>query len=86
MTMTVSLGDDLVAFVERRIARGRNASSEEVVREALKLMASLEREEEAQLSSLKASWREGLESGEGGEIDFSALKAEARARLTGPAR
>jgi hypothetical protein len=32
------------------------------------------------LQSLRKSWQEGIDSGDAGEIDFVALKQEARAR------
>ena len=34
----------------------------------------------AQRAALRQAWKEGLDSGDAGEIDFAALKTEARAR------
>jgi antitoxin ParD1/3/4 len=31
--------------------------------------------------SLQVAWKEGIDSGDAGEVDFSALKREARARF-----
>jgi antitoxin ParD1/3/4 len=31
---------------------------------------------------LRQAWKEGIDSGDAGEVDFAALKKEARARLS----
>jgi antitoxin ParD1/3/4 len=36
----------------------------------------------AQRAALRQAWKEGIDSGDAGEIDFAALKKEARARRT----
>ena len=38
-------------------------------------------EEAEKLNCLRKAWQEGLDSGDAGELDFKALKQEARARL-----
>jgi antitoxin ParD1/3/4 len=81
MNMNVSLTDELANFVKAKVSAGRYASSSEVVREALRLMEKLERQEAEKLGHLRNAWQEGIDSGEAGEIDFAALKKEARARL-----
>ena len=55
--------------------------SSEVVREALRLMEKIERQEAEKLQFLRNAWQEGIDSGDAGELDFKALKQEARARL-----
>lgn len=79
MNMNVSLTEALARFVKSKVADGRYSSSSEVVREALRLMEKVEREEK--LAYLRAAWQEGIDSGDDGEIDFAALKQEARRRL-----
>jgi antitoxin ParD1/3/4 len=81
MNMNVSLTDELANFVRAKVSAGRYASSSEVVREALRLMEKTERREAEKLHFLRGAWKEGIDSGDVGEIDFSALKQEARARL-----
>jgi antitoxin ParD1/3/4 len=81
MNMNVSLTEELANFVKAKVSAGRYSSSSEVVREALRLMEKTERQEAEKLRFLRAAWKEGLDSGEAGEVDFSALKREARARL-----
>jgi antitoxin ParD1/3/4 len=78
MNMNVSLTDELVAFVKAKVGTGRYTSSSEVVREALRLM---EKQEEEKLGWLRQAFKEGIESGDSGELDLDALKAEGRKRL-----
>jgi len=41
----------------------------------------IQQQEVERLSLLRAAWREGIDSGDARELDFKALKQEARARL-----
>ena len=84
MTMQVSLTDDSARFVDSKIETGRYATSSDVVHEALRLMEAIERREADRLRSLRTAWREGIDSGDAGEVDFVALKAEARERRPAP--
>ena len=79
--MNVSLTEELANFVKAKVSAGRYASSSEVVREALRLMEKAERQDAEKLQYLRKVWREGLDSGDAGEIDLAELKTEARARL-----
>ena len=81
MNIEVSLTDELAKFVDAQVASGRYTSSSEVVQEALRLMERLDRAEIDKLHWLQNAWREGIESGDAGEIDFAELKQEARRRL-----
>ena len=76
MNMNVSLTEELAQFVETKVTTGRYTSSSE----ALRLMEEAERHEADRLQSLRAAWKDGVDSGDAGEIDFAALKAEARER------
>ncbi len=80
MNMNVSLPEELAKFVKDKVSTGRYGSSSEVVREALRLMERIERQEAEKLVVLRQAWNEGLDSGDAGEIDFTALKKEARVR------
>ncbi len=86
MNMNVSLPEELANFVKGKVATGRYGSSSEVVREALRLMERTELQEAEKLALLRQAWKEGVDSGEAGEIDFATLKAEARARLSASKR
>jgi antitoxin ParD1/3/4 len=82
MNMNVSLPEELANFVKDKVSTGRYGSSSEVVREALRLMEKTERQEAEKLAALREAWKEGVDSGDAGELDFAALKKEARARRT----
>jgi len=81
MNIQVSLTDELAKFIDAEVASGRYASSSEVVQDALRLMKVMEHAETENLRWLQEAWREGMESGDAGEIDFGELKQEARRRL-----
>jgi antitoxin ParD1/3/4 len=81
MNIKVSLTDELARFVDAQVASGRYASSNEVVQEALRLMERFDQAEIEKLRWLQNAWREGIDSGDAGEIDFGELKQEARRRL-----
>jgi antitoxin ParD1/3/4 len=81
MNINVSLTDELAKFIDAQVATGRYASSSEVVREALRLMERFDQAEAEKLRWLQNAWQEGIDSGDVGEIDFVALKKEARQRL-----
>jgi antitoxin ParD1/3/4 len=81
MNMNVSLTEELANFVKAKVTTGRYTSSSEVVREALGLMEKVEQQETEKLQFLRNAWRDGIDSGDAGELDFKALKQEARARL-----
>ena len=81
MNMNVSLTDELARFVKTKVTSGRYTSSSEVVREALRLMEQRDQLEAEKLRYLQKSWAEGVESANTGELDFAALKQQARQRL-----
>jgi antitoxin ParD1/3/4 len=85
MNMNVSLTDELANFVKAKVSTGRYTSSSEVVREALRLMEKTEQQEAEKLNFMRQAWKEGIDSGDAGEVDFAALKQEARTRLASKA-
>ncbi len=86
MNMNVSLPEELAKFVKDRVATGRYSSSSEVVREALRLMEKTEQREAEGRALLVRAWNEGIDSGDAAEVDFAALKREARGRFAAPKR
>lgn len=82
MTVTVSLSAELAEFVDSKVASGEFASQSDVLAEALKLLQQRDAHNEPSLTSLQDAWKSGLESGDFQALDFSALKAEARTRLS----
>lgn len=79
MNMNISLPEELADFVKAKVSAGRYSSSSEVVREALRLMERVEQQEAEKLRYLRQAWQHGVDSGDAGELDFTALKQEARA-------
>lgn len=75
--MGIKLPDDVLAMIRERVASGRYANPEAVMREALR---ALDGEEE-----LKRAWDEGVASGDWQELDPEAIKREGRATLKRPA-
>src|SRR5579863_10424467 len=86
MNMNISIPKELANYVKKKVSTGRYGSSSEVVREALRLMEKTEQEQAGKLELLRQAWKEGIDSGDAGEIDFKALKKEARARLAAAKR
>ena len=76
--MNISRTQELSRFIEAKVSGGRFSSSSEVVREALRLMEKLERQDAEKLAWLRKAWQDGIDSGDAGEMDFAALKQEAR--------
>ncbi len=62
MNLNVSLTEELANFVKAKVSAGRYTSSSEVVREALRLMEKIERQEAEKLSYLRQAWRQGIDS------------------------
>ncbi len=81
MNINVLLTDELAKFIDAQMATGRYASSNEVVQEALRLMERFGQAEVEKLRWLQDAWREGIDSGDAGAIDFAELRQEARRRL-----
>jgi antitoxin ParD1/3/4 len=79
MNMNVSIPEELADYVRAKVSTGRYSSSSEVVREALRLLEKTEQREAETLTQLRQAWQEGVESGDAGDLDFTALKQAARA-------
>jgi antitoxin ParD1/3/4 len=78
MNASVSLKPEFVDLIKAKVESGRYASADDVVRKALQL---LERAEQLETDQLREAWREGVESGDAGSLDFDALRKTARAEL-----
>ena len=76
----VSLPDDLCEFVETSVASGQYASDSAVIVEGQRQLVALQ-PDDVKLEWLREAYRIGLESGDAGELDFEAIKANGRARL-----
>lgn len=83
--MNVSLPPELQELVDEHIHSGRFASSAEVIREGLLLLAQHERDAEARLESLRRDIAMGIGQSDRGEstvLDMKAVWTEGRRLLS----
>ena len=76
--MDVSLTPQLADFVRRKVESGAYKPSDEVVREALRLLEARDADDEEKLHALRGELGEGLESGPATELDFEDIRRKAR--------
>jgi antitoxin ParD1/3/4 len=81
MTISITLPEDLSELVEAKVATGGYKTSDHVIRAALKLLHQHDSERDEKLAWLRAAWKEGIESGNAGPLDFEELKREATVEL-----
>ena len=81
--MTVTLSPELERFIERQISSGRYGSSEEVIREALRLLEERNSRESAQ-NEVRRKIAVGLEQARRGELlDGEEVFAELEREFDG---
>jgi len=83
MNISVSLTPELISLIKAKVESGRYTSTSEVVREALRLLERADRHEAERMKVLRRAWKEGIENGDAGELDFAALRQTAQ-REIGP--
>jgi antitoxin ParD1/3/4 len=84
--VSIALTSEQVVALRAVVDAGEYATTSEVVREALRdwqMKRELQRED---IRRLRHLWDEGLASGSAGDIDMTALRLEARARLATAAK
>ena len=81
MNISISLAPEMAEMIRVRVDSGRNASTSEVVCEALRLLAHEDERQAEECGRLRHAWAEGIESGDAGQLSFADLRAEARRRL-----
>lgn len=83
-TLTVSLTPQQAARLQNAVDGGSYASNSEIVRDALRLWEQREELRALEMQRLKRAYDDGMASGDGHDVDASALladlKAERRAR------
>jgi antitoxin ParD1/3/4 len=77
MNVSVSLTPALIRLIKSKVDSGRYSSTSEVVREALRLLERADEQEAERIKSLRRAWREGVASGDAGEIDFDEVRQAA---------
>jgi antitoxin ParD1/3/4 len=83
MPSSFTIGAHFEKFVRDMVRSGRYASASEVMRDSLRLMEEREKLRAAKLEALRASIREGLESGPSEALDMEEIKRSARALRQG---
>jgi antitoxin ParD1/3/4 len=78
MNISISLPPELISLIKSKVDSGRYSSTSEVVREALRLLERAEHQEAERLKLLRRAWREGVDSGDAGELDFAELRRTAQ--------
>ena len=81
MASSYTLGSHFESFIKNLVESGRYASASEVMRDSLRLMEEREKIRAAKLDALRASIREGLDSGPDEPLDMNEIKAAARDAL-----
>jgi antitoxin ParD1/3/4 len=79
--VSIALSPEMVAMLKGAVAGGEYASASEVVREALREWHLRKPLREAEIERLRKAWREGIESGGAGPVDFEEVKRRGRERL-----
>ena len=81
MNISISLTPELIGLIKAKVESGRYSSTSEVVREALRLLERADRQEVERIEALRRAWKEGIDSGDAGELDFAELRTAARQEL-----
>jgi antitoxin ParD1/3/4 len=81
MNISISLTPELVGLIRAKVDSGRYTSTSEVVREALRLLERADRLAADRAESLRHAWKEGVNSGDAGPLDWPELRAAAREEL-----
>jgi antitoxin ParD1/3/4 len=75
--MAVSLPREMLKKLEAT-REVEHQSRSALVREALRLLERADQQEAERLKGLQRAWREGLDSGDIGELDFAELRRAAK--------
>ena len=75
---TISVDDERAEALKAAVSAGGAASVQAAVESAVDAWLTQQALSQASDEALQRLWREGVESGDAGEIDFAVLKDEAR--------
>lgn len=79
--MTVAIPEPMAAQIRAAVEAGEYVSTDEAVRDAVRLWSDRRRLRDLETEHLQKAWDAGKASGRHGPLDFDALRREARARL-----
>lgn len=74
--MQITLTPELEAMIRERVESGLYASTDDVIRDALRLLLDRERHSAVKVARLRAAIEAGDSSGPATELDFDGLLAE----------
>ena len=80
--ISIALTSEQVASLRAAVDGGDYATTSEAVREAIRDWQHKRELQRNDILRLRQLWHEGLASGTAGAVDFEAIKAEGRARLS----
>jgi antitoxin ParD1/3/4 len=81
---TIRVDEERVKALKSAVSAGRAESVEAAVESAVDAWLVEQALAQASDETLRRIWREGVDSGDAGELDFGALKAEARRLFSAP--
>jgi len=79
--LSIALTPEFVADIDEAVATGEFASTSEVIRDALRAWKRAREVQSVAVEELRALWRDGIASGDGGELDVADIKRRGRERL-----
>ena len=85
--MTISLTEEIVELVRRKVESGRYSSATEVIRAGLRLFNQEDEPESTRLRAIRAQVKDGIAEAERGEfVDGEEIVARARKRAAAKRR
>jgi len=79
--LSIALTPEFAADVDEAVASGEFASTSEVIRDALRAWKRAREAQGVAVEELRALWRDGVASGDDGELDGEDIKRRGRERL-----
>jgi len=79
--LSIALTPEFAADIRQAIATGEDASTSEVVRDALRAWKQARRGRQVALEELRRLWREGIDSGASEPLDADDIKRRGREHM-----
>ena len=79
--LSIALTPEFAADIDEAVATGEFASTSEVIRDALRTWKRAREAQGVAVEELRALWRDGVASGDDGELDGEEIKRRGRERL-----
>jgi antitoxin ParD1/3/4 len=79
--LSIALTQEFAADIDQAVASGEFASTSEVIRDALRTWKRARQAQNVAIEELRTLWRDGVASGNDGELDGEDIKRRGRERL-----